>query len=144
MKFEVWDLIDELHYKSIRFLLDNYDLIFLPTFETSEMAAKSTRKIRSKTVRAMMGFSFHKFSMRLESKAKESGKVVKRVSEAYTSKTASWTGEIKNLGGAKTISSGGKTVDRDGNGARGIFIKSVRECFPELCEITPSAVIAVA
>lgn len=39
---------------------------------------------------------------------------------------------------------GGITVDRDGNGSRGIFIKSVRELLPELCEITPSAVIAVA
>jgi putative transposase len=144
MKFKVWDLIDELHYKSIRFLLDNYDLIFLPTFNTSEMVAKSSRKIKSKTVRAMMGFSFHKFGMRLESKAKEAGKVVKRVSEAYTSKTASWTGEIKKIGGAKTITSGGLTVDRDGNGSRGIFIKSVRELFPELCEITPSALNAVA
>ncbi len=144
MKFKVWDLIDELHCKSICFLLDNYDLIFLPTFKTSEMAAKSTRKIRSKTVRAMMGFAFHKFGMRLESKAKECGKVVKRVSEAYTSKTASWTGEIKKIGGAKTITSCGLTVDRDGNGARGIFIKSVRELFPELCEITPSALSAVA
>lgn len=144
MKFKVWDLIDELHYKAIRFLLDNYDLIFLPTFNTSEMAAKSSRKIRSKTVRAMMGFSFHKFGMRLETKAKESGKMVLRVSEAYTSKTASWTGELKKIGGAKSITSNGITVDRDINGGRGIFIKSVRELFPELCEITPATIPVAA
>ena len=67
MKFKVWDLIDELHFKSINYLLANYDIILLPTFETSEMTAKSNRKIRSKTVRAMLSFSFFKFGQRLES-----------------------------------------------------------------------------
>jgi hypothetical protein len=54
--------------------------------------------------------------------------VVLDVNEAYTSKTVSWTGEIvKNLGGSKTIKSlsTGKTMDRDLNGARGIFLRAL-------------------
>ncbi len=49
------------------------------------------------------------------------------VCEAYTSKTVSWTGElVANLGGSKVIkSSEGQSMDRDLNGARGIFIKTV-------------------
>lgn len=44
-------------------------------------------------------------------------------SEAYTSKTRSWDGVVhKTLGGAKTISDGEIVVDRDHNGARGIFL----------------------
>lgn len=39
-------------------------------------------------------------------------------------KTASWTGEIKNIGGSKTITSDGLTLDRDLNGARGIFLRA--------------------
>ncbi|MCI5113452.1 MAG: hypothetical protein D3921_01805 [Candidatus Electrothrix sp. AW1] len=35
--------------------------IILPTFETQKMAKKTARKIRSKTVRAMMGLSFYTF-----------------------------------------------------------------------------------
>lgn len=35
--------------------------IILPTFETQKMAKKTARKIRSKTVRAMMGLSFDTF-----------------------------------------------------------------------------------
>ena len=89
------------------------------------MTAKSNRKIRSKTVRAMLSFSFFKFGQRLESKARQLGKQVVRVCEAYTSKTASWTGEIKQIGGAKTIVSGGIRVDRDMNGARGIFLRAL-------------------
>jgi putative transposase len=45
------------------------------------------------------------------------------VCEAYTSKTVSWTGEIKQIGGAKIIKSGGLVVDRDLNGARGIVLR---------------------
>jgi len=53
------------------------------------------------------------------------GKSVLQVNEAYISKTASWTGEMKKVGGAKTITSNGVTVDRDINGARGIFLRAL-------------------
>lgn len=125
MKNKVWDLVDELHFQSINYLLKNYDYILLPNFETSEMVLKSNRKIQSKTVRSMLSYSFFKFSQRLESKAKELGKMVYRGSEAYTSKTASWTGEIKNISSAKTIKSNNIVMDRDINGARGIFLRAL-------------------
>ncbi len=46
-------------------------------------------------------------------------------------KTVSWTGEILNdLGGKKVVTrSDGFSLDRDLNGARGIFIKTVVEKF---------------
>ena len=43
------------------------------------------------------------------------------VSEAYTSKTDSRSGEIVNVGDAKTING----LDRDVNGARGIFLRAL-------------------
>lgn len=125
MRFRVSCLIDELHFKTAKFLADNFDVVILPTFKTSEMVSKLKRKIRSKTVRAMLNFSFFKFSQRLKNKLV--GKVLVRCSEAYTSKTASWTGEIKQIGSAKTISSGSITLDRDINGARGIFLRALRD-----------------
>ena len=48
--------------------------------------------------------------------------------EAYTSKTVSWTGEvIDNLGGSRVIKSPstGLKMDRDLNGARGIFLRAL-------------------
>ncbi|OQX10068.1 MAG: hypothetical protein BWK73_21240 [Thiothrix lacustris] len=122
----VSNLIDELHWKTARFLTDNFDVILLPTFESSQMVIKADRKIRSKTVRSMLTLKHYTFSQRLEQKCFERGKVLIRVCEAYTSKTASWTGEIiHNLGGRKTIKSGGFVVDRDENGARGIFLRAL-------------------
>ena len=135
MQWKIWDLVDELHWKTIRFLTENFDLILLPTFETSQMVNKSHRKIRSKTVRSMLTFAHFKFKQRLKYKAGLLGKTVLDVNEAYTSKTASWTGEVKKIGGSKRITSGGFTVDRDLNGARGIFLRAlvdtpslVKEC----------------
>jgi putative transposase len=78
-----------------------------------------------RTVRAMLSFSFFKFGQRLESKAGQLGKQVVGVREAHTRKTASWTGEMKQIGGAKTIVSGGVRADRDLNGARGIFLRAL-------------------
>ena len=120
------DLVDELHWKTIRFLVDNFDVILLPTFEVSGMVTKAKRRIGSRTVRSMLSLAHYRFAQRLEWKAASLGKTVLRVNEAYTSKTASWTGEIvHSLGGSKKIRSGGLVVNRDINGARGIFLRAL-------------------
>jgi putative transposase len=127
LKWKVWDLVSELHNKTAAYLCKNFSTILLPTFDTSEMVIKNRRKIRSKTVRSMLSFAFYKFSQRLIARAERSDVQVVRVNEAYTSKTASWSGEIVQIGGSKTITSNGITLDRDLNGARGIFLRAMRE-----------------
>ncbi len=122
------NLIDELHKKAARFLVDNFDIILLPTFETSQMSLKAKRRIKAKSVRQMLTLSHYKFKQFLKHKAFETGKVVMDVNEAYTSKTVSWTGEIvPKLGGAKFIKSQltGQIMPRDWNGARGIFLRAL-------------------
>ena len=130
LRWKIQDLIAELHHKTAKFLLDNFDVIIIPSFETSQMVPKYKRKIGKKSVRAMMSFAHYRFQEFLKFKAKSCGKVVINQCEAYTSKTASWTGEVKQVGGAKYIKSGGLVVDRDYNGSRGIFLRG-------LCEISP-------
>ena len=102
---KIQNLISELHHKAARFLVDNFDVILLPTFETSQMSKKQNRKLRSKTVRNMLSFAHYRFKEFLKHKTTENGKVVVDVCEAYTSKTVSWTGELINIGGSKTIKS---------------------------------------
>jgi putative transposase len=118
-------LVDELHKKTARFLVDNFDVILLPTFETSIMSKKAKRRIRSKSVRQMLTLSDYKFKKFIKHKANEFNKIVIDVNEAYTSKTVSWTGEIiSNLGGSKIIKPriDNRTMNRDLNGARGIYL----------------------
>ena len=133
MRTRIRNLIDELHHKVARFLVDNFDLILLPTFETSDMCRRGKRKIRRKSVRQMLTLSHYRFKQFLKHKAKETGAVVIEVCEAYTSKTVSWTGElVHNLGGRKIIKdAAGNTMDRDINGARGIFLRALGDS-PEL------------
>ena len=126
LKWRVRNLIDELHWKAARFLCLNFDVILLPTFEVQGMTNKLTRRIGSKTVRGMLTLAHYRFKQRLRQKAFELGKVVIDVNEAFTSKTASWTGEVKrNFGSAKVICSNGVTMDRDENGARGILLRAL-------------------
>ncbi len=129
MRSKIRNLVDELHHKTALFLVQNFDVILLPTFEVSQMTIKSNRKLRSKSVRQMLTWAHYRFEQFLKHKANEYDKTVLDVSEAYTSKTVSWTGEIlNNLGGKKVVvGSDGFRLDRDLNGARGIFIKSVVE-----------------
>jgi putative transposase len=127
IRLRIKNLVDELHHQTASFLIQNFDIILLPTFETSQMVVKSGRKIRAKSVRQMLTLSHYKFKQFLKHKAFEYGKTVLDCCEAYTSKTVSWNGEIiRNLGGRKVIkSSDGLTMMRDLNGARGIFLRAL-------------------
>ena len=128
LRWKVRDLISELHHKVALFLVKNFDVIFLPTFEVSEMVNRIGRKIRSKTARQMLTLGHFRFKGFLKHKAFEYGKQVIDVCEAYTTKTVSWTGEIvESLGGRRVIVSraDGREMDRDINGARGIFLRAL-------------------
>ncbi|WP_367267742.1 zinc ribbon domain-containing protein [Okeania sp. SIO2C9] len=74
-----------------------------------------------------MSFAHYRFKQFLKHKAIQIGKLVIDFCEACTSKTVSWTGEIINVGGSKSIKSNidGRVMDRDVNGAQGIFLRAL-------------------
>ncbi|QTA92511.1 Transposase IS605 family domain-containing protein [Desulfonema magnum] len=126
MRGKIRHLISELHFKTAKFLTDNFGVILLPTFETSRMTARAGRKIRKKTVRMMLTFSHYKFKQILKWKAFQTGRTVLDCCEAYTSKTHPQTGEIRNIGGAKWIRlTDGSMADRDIVGARNILLRAL-------------------
>ncbi|MEH1784846.1 MAG: transposase [Nostoc sp.] len=89
LRGQIKNLVSELHKKTAKFSVDNFDVILLPTFETSQMSKKGKRRIRSKSVRQMLTLSHYQFKQFLKHKAFEYRKVVLDVNEAYTSKTVS-------------------------------------------------------
>jgi putative transposase len=128
LRWKIKDLRDELHAKTIRFLVDNFDIILIPTFETAQMARRERRKLRSKTVRSMLTWAHYTFKERLKAVAAQYGKRVIEVNEAYTSKTCSWSGEIVKVGSSERIrGTDGIVMHRDMNGARGIFLRALAE-----------------
>ena len=127
MRVTIENLIVELHRKAARFLVKNFDIILLPTFETSEMVERGRRRIRSRTVRNLLSLAHYRFGQFLRHKAAEVGVPVLSVNEAYTTKTVSWTGEVlENVGGASVVvGRDGERMDRDHNGARGIYLPAL-------------------
>ena len=127
MRNRIRNLIDELHHQTARFLVDRFDLILLPTFETQDMSKKGGLKLRSKSVRSLLTFAHYRFQRFLLWKARQTGAKALLINEAYTSKTCSWSGEIVDkLGGARYITGqDGVTVERDINGARGALLRAL-------------------
>ena len=125
MREKIKNLIDELHHQAARFYVDNFDVILLPKFETSQMANKVHRKIRSKTVRSLMSFAHYRFSQFLKHKAFETGKIVIDVTEEYTSKTHPLSGELLNIGSNRRVNLGFDWIDRDILGAFNIMLKAL-------------------
>ena len=128
IRFKIRNLIDELHWKTIKFLTSRFKVIIFPPFNVSEMIKKSKRKLSKKVVRSMICLSFYEFKERLKIKCKEIGITFKESSESFTSRTNSFTGElIKNLGSKEKFEFDNILVDRDINGARNILIRAMRD-----------------
>jgi len=94
MRFLIQNLVNEVHHQAAAYLTDNYRVIYLPKFESSDMVKKATRKIGRKSVRAMMNWAHYRFKQHLKQLAARKGVVVVDVGEAYTSKTCSKCGHI--------------------------------------------------
>lgn len=127
-RFKIKNLIDELHWKVIKFFTSRFKVIIFPPFNISEMVKKSKRKISKKVVRSMYCFRFYEFKERLKMKCDEYGLIFIESSEAYTSKTNSFTGKlIENLGSKESFVYDNILIDRDINGARNILIRAMRD-----------------
>lgn len=137
MRARVKNLVDELHYKTIRFLTTRYDVVVIPPFESAKMSRRfdvATRKrriIRKKTVRQMGILSHYTFRQRLLSVAARTGTDVWVMTEENTTKMCGVCHTLHpRVGGAKVYRcvnpACGARYDRDvGGGARNVFIKNV-------------------
>jgi len=122
LRWKIWDLINELHKKVANFLVRTFDRILIPTFETSQMVTK----LASSTSRNMLTFAHYRFKQYLKARGQQAMCEVIEVSEAYTSKTCSYCGTQHKIGSKKRMKcSCDADVDRDLNGARGIFLRAL-------------------
>ncbi|MDM9381719.1 transposase [Chlorogloeopsis sp. ULAP01] len=130
MRIKIRNLIDECQKQTACYLTSNYRIVFLPTFESSQIVAKACRKIRSKTARAMLTWAHYRFKQTLKHQANLRNCQVIDVTEEYTSKTCTKCGHIHTkLGGSKVFNcpNCGQSIPRDFNGAFGILLKALRD-----------------
>ena len=121
---KIKNMINELHWKTVSFLIENYDVIILPDFRVSEMV--KSKKLTRMTKRLMCMYSFYSFRQKLEWKCSLYNKKIFIVDESYTSKTCGRCGVLNDVKGNETYTCGscGLVCDRDVSGARNIFIKN--------------------
>lgn len=123
------NLVDDLHRRLAAHLARDYRVVLLPDFRAGQMVRRATRRIRSKTARAMLTWSHSRFRERLLHKASLHGALrVYVCDERCTSKTCGRCGAVHaTLGGAKTFRCPapgcGYVADRDANAARNILVR---------------------
>lgn len=117
-------LVDDLHYKLVKWLVSNHRLILIPEFGTSRMVRG---RLYSKTKREMSLLRHHEFRRRLEDKARWYKVEVRVVDESYTSMTCTGCGRLNERRTSKQLECAwcGLKVDRDVAGSRNILIKSL-------------------
>ena len=129
----IQNLIKELHNKAVNLLVNSYKVIFLPTFDTSQMVIKALlnkkRRINNKSARQMLTLSHYRFEQHLKQAALKRGVIVVLCNESYTSKTCGNCGHIHHkLGGSKVFKCPhcGIKISRDVNGARNILLRALQ------------------
>lgn len=125
----IQNLIKDLHNKTTSLLVNSYKVIFLPTFDTSQMVIKKKRKIKTKSVRQMLTWSHYKFEQHLKQAAARKNVLVVLCNESYTSKTCTRCGHVNNkLGGSKIhkCPNCGNKVNRDWGGAFNIMLRALQ------------------
>ena len=120
LRWKIRNLVEELQHKTALFLVRNFDVIALP-----ELRADFADGLESETLREILGSAHSGFREFLRSKGREYGTKIITQDEQWTTQTCSWSGEVRKPG--KFIRDKGITLDRDYNGARGIFLRALRE-----------------
>jgi len=124
LRQRIRNLVDEVHWKTIRFLCSNFSTIFIPKFEVSDMVTN----LNSKVSRAMLTWSHYRFRTRLENKSLESGIKIFIVNESYTTQTCTNCGNLNKKIGSNKIFQCQKCPlkgDRDILASRNIFLRTL-------------------
>ena len=121
---KVKGIVSNLHKQVSCFLVNNYENILLPHFETSQM--QKSKMLPSPVKRMMNSLSFYKFGKWLKYKCSKQKSNLFRVDEHYTSKLCGACGILNNVGKSKVYKCNcGLVLDRDYNGARNILIQYI-------------------
>ncbi|ARF08756.1 transposase [Catovirus CTV1] len=124
---KIENLVKDLHWKTAKYLTDNYGEIIMGNFSTKKMGEQESMNKMVKRVGNSL--SLYKFKQKLQYKCLLKNVKYKEVDESHTSKLCSNCGvEYKwNLQGKKIYECNycGLHMDRDINGAKNIMIKSI-------------------
>lgn len=137
------NIVSELHHQTAKYLTDHYSRIYIPSFETQKMISNGRPKNKGNTLVSkkenkrksrlnrrvkfvLNSLSHYRFRQHLQNKCLEKGCKMEVVDESYTSMTCGSCGkQSKTYSNRMKECSCGCKVDRDINGARNIYIKTI-------------------
>ncbi len=129
LRNKIKNKINDLHWKTVKILTENFKTIVTTHFEVKEMVNKENRNIERKTVREMNGLSHYEFKKKLKDKASRRGNQIIIMNESYTSKTCGRCGEMNEPSKDRIYrcKKCKMEVGRYINGARNILIRLITE-----------------
>ena len=122
---KIKNMVDEMHWKVIKYLTDNYNVILYPDFRISQMIR--SKKIGKTTKKMMCMYSFFRFREKLKYKCRVKNVRLIIVDESYTSKTCGVCGHLNDTGGKEMLvcDKCNNEIDRDASGSRNILLKTL-------------------
>ena len=125
---KIQNKVTDLHWKSIKYLTNNYNTIFIGKWSTKSIGLNRTSNIRKMTKRIASLTLYYKFLQKLEYKCKKNKIKLVQVHEGYTSRLCARCGwDNKELKDDKIFNCivCKLKIKRDINGARNILIKKL-------------------
>ena len=126
---KIENAVDDMHWKSINYLTNNFGNILIGNLSTKSIVENNKRNNLDKmTKRVALLMKLHQFKQRLAYKCEQRKIGYSEIDEAYTSKTCTKCGCLKNDLGTKEVYKCNfcrNIIDRDYAGARNIFLKSL-------------------
>lgn len=123
---KIYNLKIELRYKCANFISKEYDLVLMPKLDTGKLSIKATRRLKTKTVRAMLQAGHSKFFDTLKDKCWENGSHFLHVKEDYTSQTCPCCGTLNKCNEFFKCKNCSFSHDRDIIGSLNIMLKAIR------------------
>lgn len=123
---KIYNKINDLHWKTINYLLSNYQTIFLGDMSAKDIVKRNSYVLSNESKVACLRTRYYEFLLRLKYKCAISNIKFKLIDEYYTSKTCSLCCSYnKNLAGNKLYNCNNCKciLDRDINGCRNIYMK---------------------
>ena len=123
---KITNKVNELHWKTINYLINNYETIFLGDMSAKSIVKKNNSVLSNESKVACLRTRYFDFRLRLKYKCSVNNKKFKLVDEYYTTKTCSLCGNYNcKLGGNKIYNCNNCkcSLDRDINGCRNIYMK---------------------
>jgi transposase len=125
---KIGNMMDDLHWKTIKYLTDHYDTIIIGNLSTKSIVQSD--KLNKITKRVAMLMKLFVFKERLKFKCSLKDCQYKHINEQYTTKTCSYCGNMnEHIGGKRVYNceNCGKIIGRDLNGAKNIFTRAIEE-----------------